>query len=139
MLNHAQVSIADEDLIEGCDGVVTIPVEAVRDMVLMNPTASPYARQRVKKPSGLSGRFLTWTRLQPSVFTTGRNTLSALLAQGSNDQLAGNTYVAGIGNLSGCLTITFTSGSLEQMSKEICVQHQLWTTLRGACAGVEPR
>ena len=110
-LVHAQVSIADEDLIEGCDGVVT---DSGGSGAGYGPDESHSIT--ICPPEGEETVWIEWQVFDLDPTSTisvydGENTLSALLAQGSNDQLAGNTYVAGIGNLSGCLTITFTSGS----------------------------
>ena len=110
-LVHAQVSIADEDLIEGCNGVVT---DSGGSGAGYGPDESHSIT--ICPPEGEETVWIEWQVFDLDQTSTisvydGENTLSALLAQGSNDQLAGNTYVAGIGNLSGCLTITFTSGS----------------------------
>ena len=110
-LVHAQVSIADEDLIEGCDGVVT---DSGGSGAGYGPDESHSIT--ICPPEGEETVWIEWQVFDLDPTSTisvydGENTLSALLAQGSNDELAGNTYVAGIGNLSGCLTITFTSGS----------------------------
>ena len=110
-LVHAQVSIADEDLIEGCDGVVT---DSGGSGAGYGPDESHSIT--ICPPEGEETVWIEWQVFDLDPTSTisvydGENTLSAPLAQGSNDELAGNTYVAGIGNLSGCLTITFTSGS----------------------------
>ena len=107
----SMISIADEDLIEGCDGVVT---DSGGSGAGYGPDESHSIT--ICPPEGEETVWIEWQVFDLDPTSTisvydGENTLSALLAQGSNDQLAGNTYVAGIGNLSGCLTITFTSGS----------------------------
>ena len=68
----------------------------------------------------------------------GRPRFRPILAQGTNDQLAGNTYVVGIGNPTGCLTITFTSGSGAEVEGDFAFRHQLRAALRGARARVQP-
>lgn len=108
---QAQVSIADVELIEGCEGVVTDS----------GGSAAGYGPDETQSvticpPEGEETVWIEWQifALDPTSTVSvydGETTFSALLAQGTNGQLAGNTYVAGIGNPTGCLTITFTSGS----------------------------
>ena len=106
-----QVSIADEDLIEGCEGVVT-------DSGGSGDGYGPDESHSITicPPDDEETAWIEWQVFDLDPTSTisvydGETTFSALLAQGTNDQLAGNTYVAGIGNPTGCLTITFTSGS----------------------------
>ena len=111
VVSQAQVSISEVDLIEGCDGVVT-------DSGGSGAGYGPDETHSVTicPPDGEETVWIEWQifELDPSstiCVHDGETSAAALLAQGTNDQLDGNTYVAGIGNLSGCLTITFTSGS----------------------------
>jgi PKD repeat protein len=110
-LAHAQVSIADVELIEGCEGVVT---DSGGSAAGYGPDESHSVT--ICPPDGEETVWIEWQVFDLDPTSTisvydGETTFSALLAQGTNAQLAGNSYVAGIGNPTGCLTITFTSGS----------------------------
>ena len=114
--SHAQVSIVDFDLLEQCDGLVTDSGESDEDY---GPDESHSIT--ICPPDGEETVWIEWQVFDLDPTSTisvydGESTFSTLLAQGTNDELDGNSYVAGVGNPSGCLTITFTSGSGPEVS-----------------------
>ena len=106
----SQTSIDATDLISACAGVVT-------DTGGSGSGYGPGETETITicPPPGEETVWIEWqifeldATSQISVYD-GNTALGLPLGQGSNDELAGSVFVASPSNVSGCLTITFTSG-----------------------------
>ena len=106
----SQTGIDETDLISACAGVVT-------DTGGSGSGYGPGETETITicPPPGEETIWIEWqifeldATSQISVYD-GNTALGLPLGQGSNDELAGSVFVASPSNVSGCLTITFTSG-----------------------------